>query len=128
MERLGRPMHPGLRDRIGEVITNGLMEVVEDVDGKIIAYLWYSWEADALYVDQLAVEPSLQGQGLGAHLLERADQLARQAGHSFVRLHTGEVMHELIAYYARHGYVEVRRGPHPDGKDTNIRVFMEKRI
>jgi ribosomal protein S18 acetylase RimI-like enzyme len=37
-------------------------------------------EQDEYYVSNLAVDPELQGQGIGAALLEQADRAARQAG------------------------------------------------
>lgn len=74
----------------------------------------------------LAVDPDLQGQGRGASLLRAAERLARDAGMDRVTLHTAQMMDHLLRFYAAQGYLVARTGPHPDGKDSHIRVFFTK--
>lgn len=64
---------------------------------------------DHLYVENIAVDPSAQGRGLGRALMEFAEQEAARRGLNRIALVTHEVMTENQAIYARLGYVEVER-------------------
>jgi GNAT superfamily N-acetyltransferase len=81
-------------------------------------------EGGALMVDNVAVDPDSQGQGLGPTLLEFAERQARDRGVGELRLYTHELMTENIALYERLGWVEydrlVSRG--------FARVFMRKQV
>ncbi len=53
---------------------------------------------------QFAVEPPLQGRGLGASLLDLVEARARETGARELALDTSEKATRLIAYYAKRGY------------------------
>ena len=59
---------------------------------------------DHLWVESLCVRPDLQGQGIGARLLGRAESLARQAGLRNLRLLTNPAFTGNVAFYQRHGF------------------------
>lgn len=61
------------------------------------------------YVNQLAVEPSRQRQGLGGRLMDIAEERARDLGLRSVRLDTALPAHHLVRWYAARGYVEIGR-------------------
>ncbi|ORB57465.1 GNAT family N-acetyltransferase [Mycolicibacterium rhodesiae] len=79
---------------------------------------------DHLLLDAIAVAPHAQGRGYGALLLRRAEDDAREAGRTEVRLYTNAAMTENIAMYPRFGYVETHRA----GQDGFRRVFFSKRL
>ena len=79
---------------------------------------------DHLLLDNIAVRPDRQGQGLGRQLIRFAEAEARRLGFTELRLYTHETMTENIALYTRLGFVETGRG-HDAGYD---RVFMTKRL
>jgi ribosomal protein S18 acetylase RimI-like enzyme len=84
------------------------------------------WPVDgALYIDNLAVSPAHQKQGIGAHLLEFAESQARSLGLPLLRLCTNQKMLYNQAYYARHGFSETARESAPDGRHV---VWMEKQV
>ena len=58
---------------------------------------------------QLAVDPSMQGSGLGSRLLLHGESRAAAAGASALALDTAEGAHGLIAFYERRGYRIVGR-------------------
>ena len=58
----------------------------------------------ALLLGPLTVEPAFHGRGIGAALIERSLEAARDAGHGFVIL-VGD-----LAYYQRFGFVRVPPG------------------
>ena len=68
--------------------------------------------------------PSAQRRGIGARLLELAEDRARQLRLGEIRLYTNEAMTENLAYYARHGYIETHRAE----QDGFRRVFLAKAL
>jgi len=77
----------------------------------------------ALYIDTLAVNPTLQNRGIGGQFLTFADSHARTLGETTLRLCTNEKMRSNRSYYQKWGYQEVRQEPHHDGR---IVVWLEK--
>jgi len=67
----------------------------------------------ALYLNRLAVVPARWGGGIGASLMRRVEDHARQAGARFVRFDAFRDNPPLRAFYRRLGYVE--RGPYHVG-------------
>ena len=58
-------------------------------------------------IHQFAVDPSLQGAGLGRALLRRAEDWARDAGFAEVAMDTAEPATHLVSLYHRLGYATV---------------------
>lgn len=76
------------------------------------------------YVNWLAVDPELQGTGLGSVLLRRGEEEAAWRGLSRVRLDTAKPATELVSWYEHRGYRNVDE-THWPGK-TYDSVVMEK--
>ena len=64
---------------------------------------------DHVMIENVAVEPSCQGHGLGSRLLRFAEGYARERGLPEIRLYTHELMTENIAFYRGLGFREVER-------------------
>jgi N-acetylglutamate synthase-like GNAT family acetyltransferase len=82
-------------------------------------------EPDHLLVENIAVRPDHQGQGLGARLLLHAEGTARLMGLTEVRLYTNQKFASNIDFYGRRGYTEFQRVslvPH------SVAVFMRKDV
>lgn len=79
-----------------------------------------------LYIDQIAVDPSQQGTGVGSWMLQRIDELARARGLGGLSLITAEMAVANIRLYERHGFEIVRRGQVDHGLDSHPRVYMVK--
>ena len=79
---------------------------------------------DHLLLESIAIAPEAQSRGYGALLLRRADDDARDAGLSEVRLYTNAAMTENIVMYPRFGYIETHRA----GQDGFRRVFFSKAL
>jgi len=62
-----------------------------------------------VYVDEIAMTRSYQGQGIGRRLMERADQWAVEQGVNEVWLDVWEANEGAITFYERLGYETVRR-------------------
>lgn len=104
-------------------VAQGVVHVLESdagIDGLIV--LIPEPDDDCMLLDNIAVSPTAQGKGHGRTLLQWAEDAARRAGFSRIRLYTQEAMTENIAIYTRRGYGETHRA-------TEIglnRVFMQK--
>ena len=68
-------------------------------------------EPDIMLIYSVAVHPDYQHRGFGRRLLAWADQEARQAGYTKIRLYTNALMEENIALYKSLGYHETHREP-----------------
>jgi ribosomal protein S18 acetylase RimI-like enzyme len=83
-------------------------------------------QENGLYIQQIAVDPSRQGTGVGSWLLERIDEVARSRGLAGLSLETAEMAEANIRLYRRHGFEIVGRGPPEHGLDPHTRVHMLK--
>ena len=66
-------------------------------------------ESDAYFIDDLAVDPGCQGDGLGRRLIDHAAAQARRLHLPALRLYTNVLMSENLAMYAHIGFVETHR-------------------
>jgi ribosomal protein S18 acetylase RimI-like enzyme len=78
----------------------------------------------ALMVENVAVDPAAQGQGLGRSLLGFAEEQARARGIGELRLYTHERMTSNIELYSRLGWTEYDRL----SEHGFARVFMRKHL
>jgi ribosomal protein S18 acetylase RimI-like enzyme len=124
VERIG--MRPGpMDDDYEEQVRRGLVHVAEDGDGGKIAGLIVLVEGgDRIVIENVAVDPDRQGEGIGGSLLGFAEETARAGGIDTVTLYTHEKMSENLALYARLGYEETERR----AEQGFSRVFMAKRL
>jgi GNAT superfamily N-acetyltransferase len=88
---------------------------------EIVGIIITSRRGDELVIDQLGVDPTRQGAGIGSWLLKQIEQTARQ-------LQTAEMMSDLLRLYSQHGFLETRRALPAHGDDKHLRVHMKKLI
>lgn len=120
-ELIGRRPQP-LDDDYAKKV--GQLPVYVADDGVVAGVLVLAPEADHLLLENVAVDPERQGEGIGRALLDRAEEAALELGYSKVRLYTNVAMSRNIEMYRRRGYrIEERR--HADGFD---RVFFVKAL
>ncbi|MDQ5809950.1 MAG: GNAT family N-acetyltransferase [Actinomycetota bacterium] len=98
-----------MTDDYAQVITNQQVTVAESHDATIVGVIVLTVDDEGFLVDNVAVDPSYRGKGLGRALLEFAEAEARQAGFDSIYLYTHEKMTENLALYSRIGYVEYDR-------------------
>jgi GNAT superfamily N-acetyltransferase len=120
--RLGREPLPMVTDYVGAIREGGAWIAEDDAVPVGLAIL--QREPDHLLLDNLAVLPEAQGQGVGSRLLAFTEEQARHLGYAEVRLFTSETMVENIAYYPRRGYTETHRS----GPAGLVRVFFSKPV
>jgi len=119
---IGRKPLPMTADH-AQLIANHQVWVLGE-DGEIIAVLEMITNADALYIDTVAVKNSHQSRGVGKGLLAFAEAQARRLGLPALTLCTNERYQVLLAMYSKLGYVETHRVA-VQGTDV---VYMRKRL
>jgi ribosomal protein S18 acetylase RimI-like enzyme len=125
LDRIGKPPGPMLDD-YRQLIADGHVSVLDEPGEGIVAIivLLPRPDADHLLLDNIAVRPNRQGQGIGRRLIAFAEHQARRRGVAELQLYTHEKMSENIALYRRLGFSETGR-LRQAGYD---RVFMAKRL
>ncbi len=93
-------------------------------DGAVAALVILEDAPDHLWIESLAVDPALHGQGLGRALLAFAEAEARRRGFAELRLLTNEAMTRNLALYARAGFAEFDRRE----EDGFRRVWMRRAL
>jgi ribosomal protein S18 acetylase RimI-like enzyme len=120
--RMGQEPAPMLAD-YRALIEAGELQVLEEA-GSPLALIVLRPEEDAIFVENIAVDPQAQGKGHGRALLAFAEDEARRLGLAAIRLYTNAAMTENLAYYPRLGFRETDRRE----EDGYNRVYFEKRI
>lgn len=119
--RIGRRPAP-MDDDYGALIAAGQVHVAGA--DTVLGLLVLIPEPETLLLDNIAVAPSAQGQGIGRLLLGFAENEAKRLALPAIRLYTNEKMTENIALYLRHGFVETHRAR----QAGHNRVFMRKAL
>jgi len=122
VERIGIVPRP-MTDDYAEVIANRRVTVAES-HGTIVGVIALTVNDEGFLIDNVAVDPSHRGKGLGKALLEFAEAEARRAGFDSIYLYTHEKMTENLALYSRIGYVEYDRR----SKGDFSLVYMRKQL
>ena len=122
VERIGREPAPMVAD-FSAAIERGEVDVI-DVVGELAGYVVFYPESDHLHLENVAVDPVFQGQGLGYRLIEHVESSARQLGFERVELYTNAKMTENLELYPRLGYRQFDRRIE-DGFD---RVYFSKSL
>src|SRR3954447_10370837 len=119
-ERMGRQPRPMQQDY--EQVVRDLECYVAVDDGDVLGFLAMDDDPDEGYlIDNVAVDPSRRGTGLGRRLLELAEARARARGVDGLALYTHSTMTDNLALYRRIGYVEYARRPSPPGEIVFLR-------
>ena len=107
VQRLGREPAPMGADYEAAVAARRV--VVIAAAGTVRGYMVAWPQADAYFIDNLAIDPDCQGEGLGRRQIEHATAEANRLRLPALRLYTNVAMTENLAMYARLGFVETHR-------------------
>ncbi len=118
LSRMDKPPGPMLRD-YGPVVAAGQLWVSGEPVAGLVSLIE---SAGGLLIENIAIDPSAQGTGLGRALMEFAERQAAQLGIQRLWLYTHEVMTENYAIYTHLGYREYERR----AEDGYRRIYMEK--
>ena len=122
VERIGREPAPMTADYEAR-IDAGEVWVVRAGEG-VAGVLVLRPQPPALLLENVAVAPHRQGEGLGRALMTFAEKRARAVGLAEVVLYTNERMNENLRFYPALGYIETGRAM----QDGFARVFYRKAV
>lgn len=105
--RIGREPAPMITDYEAEIAAHRV--VVIESAGKVSGYMVAWPDPDAYFIDNIAVDPECQGDGLGRCLIEHAAAEATRLRLPALRLYTNAMMNENLSIYAHLGFVETHR-------------------
>lgn len=120
VDLIGATPKPMLDD-YAAAITQGRVCVQDGAQG-IAAILMLVEQPGAMLLENIAVAPWAQGQGIARQLMQVAEDRARAAGLPKMRLYTHVKMASNIAIYKRAGYRVIREAT----EFGLTRVYMEK--
>ncbi len=82
-------------------------------EGRLIGTVYYTIQGNIGLLGMLSVEPELQGQGYGTYLVREAEQFLRKHGCLRAELRVVNLRQELLPFYRKLGYREIRLEPFP---------------
>jgi GNAT superfamily N-acetyltransferase len=130
-ERLGAEPLPLLAD-YAAILRDMEVWLAEDANpannGRLRGVLILEPRADDLLLWSVAVSPSEQSTGLGRWLLAATEDRARQLGRTVVRLYTGTLLTERVAWYSRHDYVVERIEEMSDRSVTHMAKHLTRAV
>jgi N-acetylglutamate synthase-like GNAT family acetyltransferase len=120
---VGREPKPMTAD-YDHAVREHIIDLYEE-SGELIALIEMIQQPDCLLVENISVRPDRHRQGPGDALLNHAENFARSAGLTELRLYTNAAFASNIAFYGRRGFDAFLREPIPDGGEL---VNMRKRF
>jgi len=112
-------------DRTDETEVLALMRksaflVMEDDNEALMACVYVDVRGDTGYFGMLSVDPVRQGHGLGARLVQAAEEYCRDAGCRAMEIDVVNLRTELPEFYRRFGYAEAGTRPFTAGEETKL--------
>ena len=119
---IGREPMPMVAD-YDAAVRNHLVDLFE-LEGKLAGMIEMILESDHLLIENIAVSPEFQGQGLGGKLMAYAEQVAAVSGFAIIKLYTNPQFIGNVPFYLAHGYCVDREEPFKGGTT----VYMSKKL
>ena len=119
--RIGRPPAPMLADFTRHITDDTVFIATNDM---ICGYVVLCHDLVCWRLDNIAVAPSNQGQGIGAALIRHSEFFMAKRGAVSYQLYTNDLMHENINWYRNSGFREIACREEHGFK----RVYFEKTI
>jgi GNAT superfamily N-acetyltransferase len=92
--------------RLAAVMRKGSILVAEDKGARLVAAVYVELRGARGYLGMLAVEPRLQGKGLGRRMTFAAEQWLLKRGCKITELTVLNLRRELLPFYRKVGYVQ----------------------
>ena len=101
-----RPWNDPNKDIARKLRVQRELFLVGEIDGRLVAAVMAGYEGHRGWVNYLAVDPDLQGNGLGRQMMAEVEQRLAALGCPKVNLQIRRGNTEVLAFYARLGYAE----------------------
>ena len=86
-----------------------------EIDGTLTGLIEMVDGQDHLLIENIAILPAFQSQGLGRQLMAHAETVAVALGHAQTRLYTNKAFADNVRLYLALGYQVTREAPIGDG-------------
>ena len=125
VHKIGRKPAPMVAD-FEEAISKQIIFVarLENIPSNIAGFVVFYKRGDHLHLENVAVAPKSQGNGVGRRLVSFVEQVALEENCKAVELYTNEKMVENLSLYQRLGYKETERWQ----EDGFNRVYFRKEL
>ncbi len=117
-------------DALRQYFEKGRFFVVER-DAQLIACVYVELRGERGYIGMLAVDPALQGQGMGRKLMNFAEAYLKRCRCALAELLIVNANSHLLNLYSKFGYQETGTAPYPPEIPTKFPVHfirMEKQL
>ncbi len=105
--RIGKQPGPMLDDY--QLLVEQGVVYVACASADVVGALVLVENEEGFCIETIAVDPRVQGRGVGRQLLSFAESQAKQSGYTSIYLSTHKLMYESQAIYGHLGYVEFDR-------------------
>lgn len=102
VERIGKPPAPMVDDFLSRVIARDVR--VAEYQNRFAGFAIYAQKGHVLFLENIAVSPSQQKQGIGTGIMQYLERLASRAGLEAIELYTNAKMVENLTLYRELGY------------------------
>ncbi|MEO1353017.1 MAG: GNAT family N-acetyltransferase [Cyanobacteria bacterium J06635_15] len=126
VDQIGRTPRVMLAD-YRQVIARDRVWVVDE-RAQLIAVLVLVINDTHYHINNIAVHPNNQRQGIGKALLRQAEAQSIHEGYGEIWLHTNETMVHNIRLYTSIGYQEMYRKAYPGSKSLYMRKTLKNNI
>ncbi|MFI5202698.1 MAG: GNAT family N-acetyltransferase [Candidatus Kapaibacterium sp.] len=92
---------------VTDLMQKGEFFLMEEKSGNILSSIYIEVRGERGYFGMLAVEPALQGRGLGRAMVEFAENYCRERGCTIMDLKVLSPRVELLPYYHKLGYEDM---------------------
>ena len=120
---IGRKPAPMVADFAAQIAAGQVHVATDEGDG-MQGFVVFFPKQDHMFLENVAVQPTAAGRGIGKSLIRFCEEEARRLGLGAVHLYTNEKMTENLSIYPHLGYTEVGRRT----EEGFNRVFFEKRL
>jgi ribosomal protein S18 acetylase RimI-like enzyme len=91
---------------LAAMMREGVLLAAEGAEGRVVGCVYTEVRGERGYMGMLAVDPALQGKGLGTRIMEAAEKYLRSHRCKAVDILVLNLRPELPPIYRRHGFVE----------------------
>ncbi len=116
-----------------QINTDGSLFFTAAGGNKLLGYLKVNFASaqsdlqaeNTLEIERIYVLQECKGTGVGSRLFEKALELAKSCGISYLWLGVWEHNHSAIAFYKKHGFIEFERHLFKLGEDEQTDLLMK---